>query len=418
MGGDRRRAGGRRRVRWAPRRRPRPGRDRPRVGITTRAQAVGRRPRPDRVETAVPLTASSRCRSRPRSPPAAPPRHSRSRPPPRRRCPWPAGRCACSPRLVAYSRVHTGVHYPGDVVAGALVGSTTGGLVAALAARRRRQEGLEVAATSQSVTARARRRQLVAPRGDEVLHEVVAEVSPRDHALREPVARLGQRRGRRGTAPARTRDVAVAVGRRLDPVLDAVQAARQHGRRDQVGVGFATALALLRAHVASPSQIARRPTVRFSIAHVAVVADHIGLKALLRVMVGADSAVSLAIVVGTPPAKSRVDPRHAVRLASDGRRRAVARQAHVHMARVPARSGCGLAMKVGCQALRGDELLDPRLEQRGVVGGGHRGVIAQVDLGLAGADSGCTPRAEGSSARMASRMGPTTGSERAAPWTP
>jgi membrane-associated phospholipid phosphatase len=41
--------------------------------------------------------------------------------------------------LVAYSRVHTGVHYPGDVVAGALVGSTTGGLVAALAARRRRQ---------------------------------------------------------------------------------------------------------------------------------------------------------------------------------------------------------------------------------------------------------------------------------------
>ena len=25
--------------------------------------------------------------------------------------------------LVAYSRVHTGVHYPGDVVAGALVGS-------------------------------------------------------------------------------------------------------------------------------------------------------------------------------------------------------------------------------------------------------------------------------------------------------
>ena len=26
--------------------------------------------------------------------------------------------------LVAYSRVHTGVHYPGDVVAGALMGAT------------------------------------------------------------------------------------------------------------------------------------------------------------------------------------------------------------------------------------------------------------------------------------------------------
>lgn len=30
---------------------------------------------------------------------------------------------------VAYSRVHTGVHYPGDVVAGSLIGIVTGGLV-------------------------------------------------------------------------------------------------------------------------------------------------------------------------------------------------------------------------------------------------------------------------------------------------
>jgi undecaprenyl-diphosphatase len=41
---------------------------------------------------------------------------------------------------VGYSRVHSGVHYPGDVVAGAVVGSSVGGLVAwvgrRLAARR------------------------------------------------------------------------------------------------------------------------------------------------------------------------------------------------------------------------------------------------------------------------------------------
>ncbi|MGH2539679.1 MAG: phosphatase PAP2 family protein [Actinomycetota bacterium] len=43
---------------------------------------------------------------------------------------------------VGYSRVHSGVHYPGDVVAGAVVGSSVGGLVAwagrRLAARRQR----------------------------------------------------------------------------------------------------------------------------------------------------------------------------------------------------------------------------------------------------------------------------------------
>jgi len=33
---------------------------------------------------------------------------------------------------VAYSRVHTGVHYPGDVVAGSLIGASTGQTVAAL----------------------------------------------------------------------------------------------------------------------------------------------------------------------------------------------------------------------------------------------------------------------------------------------
>ena len=36
---------------------------------------------------------------------------------------------------VAYSRVHTGVHYPGDAVAGSLIGASTGQAVAALTER-------------------------------------------------------------------------------------------------------------------------------------------------------------------------------------------------------------------------------------------------------------------------------------------
>ena len=36
---------------------------------------------------------------------------------------------------VAYSRVHTGVHYPGDAVVGSLIGASVGGMVAAIAAR-------------------------------------------------------------------------------------------------------------------------------------------------------------------------------------------------------------------------------------------------------------------------------------------
>jgi membrane-associated phospholipid phosphatase len=38
--------------------------------------------------------------------------------------------------LVAYSRVHTGVHYPGDVIAGSLVGVVLGQATANLAANR------------------------------------------------------------------------------------------------------------------------------------------------------------------------------------------------------------------------------------------------------------------------------------------
>ena len=40
--------------------------------------------------------------------------------------------------LVAYSRVHTGVHYPGDVIAGALMGSTLAQLTAVAGGRLRR----------------------------------------------------------------------------------------------------------------------------------------------------------------------------------------------------------------------------------------------------------------------------------------
>jgi undecaprenyl-diphosphatase len=34
--------------------------------------------------------------------------------------------------VVAYSRIHTGVHYPGDVIVGALIGSVAGNAVAAI----------------------------------------------------------------------------------------------------------------------------------------------------------------------------------------------------------------------------------------------------------------------------------------------
>ncbi|WP_264925429.1 phosphatase PAP2 family protein [Streptomyces sp. A012304] len=47
----------------------------------------------------------------------------------------PLGLLACA---VGYSRVHTGVHYPGDVVAGALLGTGSAALVMAVASRRDR----------------------------------------------------------------------------------------------------------------------------------------------------------------------------------------------------------------------------------------------------------------------------------------
>jgi len=41
---------------------------------------------------------------------------------------------------VAYSRVHTGVHYPGDVVIGSLIGGSIGGLVSWVTRPRRKSE--------------------------------------------------------------------------------------------------------------------------------------------------------------------------------------------------------------------------------------------------------------------------------------
>ena len=99
---------------------------------------IGRRPRPDRIETAVPL---ARLVPLPEST-SFPSGHAASAfafaTAAGQALPVAGGPLRVLAALVAYSRVHTGVHYPGDVVAGALVGSTTGGLVAALAARRRR----------------------------------------------------------------------------------------------------------------------------------------------------------------------------------------------------------------------------------------------------------------------------------------
>jgi membrane-associated phospholipid phosphatase len=100
---------------------------------------IGRRPRPDRVSTAVPL---ARHVPLPEST-SFPSGHAASAfafaTAAGQALPVAGGPLRVLAALVAYSRVHTGVHYPGDVVAGALVGSTTGGLVAAFAARRRRQ---------------------------------------------------------------------------------------------------------------------------------------------------------------------------------------------------------------------------------------------------------------------------------------
>jgi membrane-associated phospholipid phosphatase len=51
--------------------------------------------------------------------------------------PVPGGLLIALAALVAYSRVHTGVHYPSDVVAGAVIGAGVSPIAAAAAKRNR-----------------------------------------------------------------------------------------------------------------------------------------------------------------------------------------------------------------------------------------------------------------------------------------
>lgn len=108
------------------------------VLVNAGAKLVGRRPRPDRVRYRVPV---ARQVPMPRSG-SFPSGHAASA----FAFATAAGNALPAAALplralaaaVAYSRVHTGVHYPLDVVAGALAGGATGTAISAVAARRRR----------------------------------------------------------------------------------------------------------------------------------------------------------------------------------------------------------------------------------------------------------------------------------------
>jgi membrane-associated phospholipid phosphatase len=56
-----------------------------------------------------------------------------------RELPWLGSGLRFAAAAVAYSRVHTGVHYPGDTVVGALIGAGTGQAVAGFSDRGRRK---------------------------------------------------------------------------------------------------------------------------------------------------------------------------------------------------------------------------------------------------------------------------------------
>jgi undecaprenyl-diphosphatase len=60
--------------------------------------------------------------------------------------------------VVAYSRVHTGVHYPGDVIVGALVGSSIGEGVALVARGRRSRRTRGFSPTARTIVTGTNRR--------------------------------------------------------------------------------------------------------------------------------------------------------------------------------------------------------------------------------------------------------------------
>src|SRR4051794_15299176 len=99
-------------------------------------KVIGRRRRPDRAAAAVPL---ARHVPMPASP-SFPSGHAASAfafaAAAGHFLPAAGGPLRLLAAVVAYSRVHTGVHYPGDVVVGSLVGASTGAAVGALADRR------------------------------------------------------------------------------------------------------------------------------------------------------------------------------------------------------------------------------------------------------------------------------------------
>ena len=118
------------------------GRDRGDVVPGQPADEAGARRRPHRSRLGVPRRDGSVCRRPPRSPPATPRRRRRSASRSARAVPelrWPLRAAAA---VVAFSRVYTGVHYPGDVVVGATVGAGLGQLTSRVASRLRdRQSG-------------------------------------------------------------------------------------------------------------------------------------------------------------------------------------------------------------------------------------------------------------------------------------
>jgi membrane-associated phospholipid phosphatase len=114
------------------------------VGVTSTAVNLGAkaatgRPRPDRDRLGLPpgrVVPMPRSRSFPSGHSASgfafPSAASRE-------LPWLGGPLRLAATAVACSRVHTGVHYPGDAVAGALLGSSLAPAAAPLAAALRRR---------------------------------------------------------------------------------------------------------------------------------------------------------------------------------------------------------------------------------------------------------------------------------------